>query len=269
MCDLADAAMKAVKKKDPEFEKLRIPSTITEHQMRSETDVVIAAMTYVVIPTMEILRRLFPDQFKENSEWKRASEWKRVKEQGNTKTSGSSKGRKTKRPSGDSVRFDLYFSKRGTSRIDAAGTTGTKRYADGTPKPDEAIAIVEFKRRGQVLLDDFNESIFESGTTREDWDAALIKLADKKRKTLLQRNGLMYTKQVSGYALSMGCPYVALFNWENLLLFNFDKMDRVKKRIGESAGFTWINEDKCAEMRKAFLGFLIQAFQAKGMEIPS
>jgi hypothetical protein len=92
-----------------------------------------------------------------------------------------------------------------------------------------------------------------------------------KTRDLFFRNALVCSKQVSLYSRTLNCPYVALFNWDILLLYGFDLADEeLPFTAGRKADLAWVNEtddasnhtEKCP-IRKALLGWLVVVFEQK------
>jgi hypothetical protein len=249
----AVAAVEAAWKKNQKLRIFRLPETC-DLAMQTETDIVDAAMSYIVLPTMEVLSTFFPGQYLKKAELTTFEEH------------GNSAGRKLKSTSLNRLRYDLSFHKKGTGTI---GAPGTKRRADRNPKTDEVIAVVEFKRGGQVDYEkDFKPAVYPRDTPPAILAQKTEDAEHKESQTLLVGNGKTFTKQVSSYALRGSCPHVALFDWENLLLFNFDQMDVGSGDVGDRAKLIWVNENNGDYIRKAFLEWVIKAFEDKGMKIP-
>ncbi|KAI2482548.1 hypothetical protein Ptr902_04864 [Pyrenophora tritici-repentis] len=142
------------------------------------------------------------------------------------------------------------------------------------------IAVIEFKRRGLIKYDDFHKALLsEHASEKEILDTKIQ--AVNNGGTLLEGNGATFSKQASGYAMKAKCKHVGLFNWEHLVLFEFDKLnidDAPKKfsrnmfAAGDTAKISWVYEDAdCSEnghlehhqdytYRRVLLGWLLHAF---------
>ena len=73
-------------------------------------------------------------------------------------------------------------------------------------------------------------------------------------------------KQASSYAITHGTRYVALFNWDSLVLCYVSQLDvtqdldtRVDNGIGEYCDIDIINFKDSHKMRLVLLGFLAEA----------
>jgi len=139
------------------------------------------------------------------------------------------------------VRFDAVFLKRQGGRT---------------------IAVLEFKRKEYLVYRDF--------------EGALVKEKGSSAEGLLKRNGDIFTKQISAYAVTSGCKHVALFNWDDLLLFYFFQLENKTnsaRRIGKKARLVWVEEREDSRgwhiqtqsIRKALLGWLLRAFEDADM----
>ncbi|KAI4613316.1 uncharacterized protein J4E87_009963 [Alternaria ethzedia] len=124
------------------------------------------------------------------------------------------------------------------------------------------IALLEFKRKEYLVYRDFEGALVEEKGSSPDG--------------LLTRNGAIFTKQISAYAVKSGCKHVALFNWDHLLLFDFfqlEKKSNMERFIGKKARLTWVVEReelrgkhmKQHFIRKALLGWLLRAFEDADM----
>ncbi|KAI4923124.1 uncharacterized protein J4E92_007877 [Alternaria infectoria] len=124
------------------------------------------------------------------------------------------------------------------------------------------IALLEFKKKEYLVYRDFEGALVEEAGSSPDGG--------------LTRNGAIFTKQISAYAVKSGCKHVALFNWDHLLLFDFfqlEKKSNIERFIGKKARLTWVVEReelrgkhmKQHLIRKALLGWLLQAFKDADM----
>ncbi|KAI4607226.1 hypothetical protein J4E83_009682 [Alternaria metachromatica] len=124
------------------------------------------------------------------------------------------------------------------------------------------IALLDFKRKEYLVSRDFEGALVEEKGSSPDG--------------LLTRNGAIFTKQISAYAVKSGCKHVALFNWDHLLLFDFfqvEKKSNMERFIGKKARLTWVVEREELQgkhmkqhfIRKALLGWLLRAFEDTDM----
>jgi hypothetical protein len=149
------------------------------------------------------------------------------------------------------IRPDVIFQKR-----DGDGTTGT------------AIAILEYKKLGNIKFEDFEEILLCKGISPRAVKEALDNTEEGGTFT---GNAIVYSKQVSVYARLKECPRVALFNWDHLLLYNFNLQDNKEPYMaGSKADLVWVQETNDADefigkcpIRKALLGWLLVAFREK------
>jgi len=254
-----DAIKKAREKEGGYFESLKIPRDLKPLNLSTETDVVNAAQMYVIYPVVEILDILYKGKFDVfgeyaatmGQEWEKEEEEEESEDEDNDYNDNDNDDGDDDNGTGEipeekkmSLRYDLVFK----------------------TKTGKIIAIIESKRRGQIRRGDFDNAIIPF----EDMDkpskvSAKIQEAREIRggKNLLLANGLSFTKQVSAYAASGSCEYVALFNWEHLILFRFIDVNIQKRSVGKRAFITWVDEGNGDFIRKALLGWMIEAFASR------
>lgn len=233
-----------------DFENKELPFVFPELALNTEAELSSAADNQVLLPIFEILHKRWGCQFicrKETSP---------------EKVDGSMD---------TSMRFDIVYE---------------------TANGKELIMVLELKRRELIRYSDFalsEDDACPSGLMADDssLDAIQKRLGEIKRsagKFAWDDNAIPYLKQVCKYAngtSGKGCPYVALFNWDHLLLFKFDEANLGSKKAkgvptaGETAELTWISEHNAvhnrdsggfirkAGIRKALLGFMLEAFEAR------
>lgn len=122
-------------------------------------------------------------------------------------------------------------------------------------------AVVEFKRRGTIQIDQFK------GTRREvdekdkrNIDKLIGQANDMKDHTFFTENSTKLMKQATNYAETHAARHVAIFDWNYLVLITFTlEPDRSKQRGKKAMSGEWchiqiVKESK--EMRPALLGFL-------------
>ncbi|KAI0417885.1 hypothetical protein F5X98DRAFT_129642 [Xylaria grammica] len=128
------------------------------------------------------------------------------------------------------------------------------------------LAVIELKARGTICISEFKDTLREI-----DKDEKIAKKqmdeyngeAIVNGGTLFDENSLPLIKQASNYALAEATRYVALFDWNCLVLitFNIDTTKSLKARrdatVGDYCHLEIILESH--EMRKALLGFLCRA----------
>ncbi|EFQ90261.1 hypothetical protein PTT_13124 [Pyrenophora teres f. teres 0-1] len=165
----------------------------------------------------------------------------------------------------EGVRLDLVF-------------VTTKEHDKGE---EQKIAVIEFKRRGLINPEQFKDAILTGDPSQQEINK---KLAKAGTKTLLKENAEVFCKQTSAYAYMSACKHVALSNWDHLVLFEFASLNSKGKddySAGDTANISWVYENssvleehsmhrqlymklgevKVGTIRKALLGWLVQAFE--------
>ncbi|KAJ4373019.1 hypothetical protein N0V83_003310 [Neocucurbitaria cava] len=211
------------------LQAVRLPTDFPEFALVTEQDVVEATALYILAPIYEVLHALYP------------SKWLRFAEQKSEKVLNQ-KGEE------EPVRYDLIIKERGGKR--------------------KTIAVLEYKKRNMVDYDDFKAALLSYNATPTEIQTRKIAASKLKGRTFLKPNAEAYTKQVSKYAKSTECGNVALFNWDNLVLFDFNRLGQPDFDAGDQANLVWVNESGVggpfvngAHIRKALLGFLLKAFE--------
>jgi hypothetical protein len=115
----------------------------------------------------------------------------------------------------------------------------------------EAVMLIEYKRCCLLHVEEFTNAMCD----REDLGAKLDELKRENYYSTLDRSNNAYwiVKQATAYSKRTKCRYVALCDWERLILIRFQrngKMDSAEVTIVPRSLF-----------RKALLGFLIEACQ--------
>ncbi|KAI4956820.1 hypothetical protein J4E86_005291 [Alternaria arbusti] len=221
-----------------------------EIKQDNEAGVVLATMTYVLDPITEVLHAMFPGK------WTLHSEQTQVEKNAQK---NAQKDEQRENVGESALRTDLIFK-----------TSGSK----------ETIAVVEFKRRQYIRYKDFEDAIVVENPTLEDRKNKEAHLTEKGTGTLLQNNAEPYGRQVRAYAIRTECKHVALFNWDHLLLFDFDpikpKMNGKPASASARPKVSWVQESdegtgsmESGLIRKVLLGWLLKAFEDAGIEIES
>jgi hypothetical protein len=218
-----------------------------EIKQDNEAGVVLASMTYIFDPITEVLHAMFPGKWSLHTEYTHTEKDIEVENE----------SRKVSTPSRESVlRTDLIFKISGSEDI---------------------IAVVEFKRRQYIRYTDFEGAIVPQDIAEEELRKKQSRLK-KLGETLLKSNAESYGKQVKAYAIRTKCKHIALFNWEHLLLFNFDPViPRTAIGVPGSANdrpkVSWVHESdegvgfmEQGLIRKVLLGWLLKAFGDAGIE---
>ena len=223
-------------------EKLLDSRTISakrpEIKQDNEAGVVLTSMTYILDPITEVLHAMFPGKWDLHSEQTQVE--KKVEKNIQKEVGGES-----------ALRTDLIFKISGS---------------------EHTIAVVEFKRRQYIRYKDFKGAIVPLDISENELEQKKLDSDAKNRKTLLEGNAEPYGKQVKAYAIRTGCKHVALFNWEHLLLFNFDPV--TFETASDRPKVSWVHEGDDGHgfmeeglIRKVLLGWLIKAFRDAGIEI--
>jgi hypothetical protein len=115
------------------------------------------------------------------------------------------------------------------------------------------IMIIEFKRLGVIRREEF-----EAASCKESEVTAYIKeLRNQNKLTTIyhEHNAHCLTKQATAYARKWKCAYVAVCNYDDLVLLRFTKeLDIARMTVVERK-----------YIRKALLGFLIEACDDAGL----
>ncbi|KAF9697862.1 hypothetical protein EKO04_004121 [Ascochyta lentis] len=115
----------------------------------------------------------------------------------------------------------------------------------------KTIMIIEFKRIGLIKYEQFTEAMREEQDIRETLD----ELEEDGELTTLASSALVLTKQAAAYADNWECPYVALCDFDRLVLLRLD----LKRDIAHA---TTVQRK---DIRKALLGFLVEACEYAGV----
>ena len=241
---------------DEDFQNRKLAADFSDYHLITEADLSNATQQQIIAPIRDILRKFWRGHFTMRLEPN--------PEEGGIKDSDT--------------RYDMVF-----------------RANDG-----KEIVVLELKRRELIRYADFipmevnkgpphPSGLMEEGSCQEDVAKRiqeLKKFAQERGKTTHWRpNAAPFLKQVCKYANKGKCPYVALFNWDHLLLFEFERgtldgkvKDEEVATAGDTAKLTWVSEAfvdsrnffiRRAKFRKALLGFMMVAFQDKFGPIPT
>lgn len=110
-------------------------------------------------------------------------------------------------------------------------------------KQEKAVMIIEFKRIGLIRPDGFEEEAF----VETQVDKILRELNMRGEDTIIdgKKNVLVLTKQTTAYAETFNCPFVALCDYDKLVLLRFN--------LPDTAHVTTVPRD---HITKSLLGFL-------------
>ncbi|KAK2609500.1 hypothetical protein N8I77_002997 [Diaporthe amygdali] len=169
-------------------------------------------------------------------------------------------------------RDDSYLCEvtKGKSNTTSGGTSSRSRadtlYFKGPPKQGEhpgtsnhPMACLEFKKVKTLKAQNFRNRIV---TTIEAHQGRLAAIADGDVERLpAEKNVSILLSQATHYALKFKTPFIALFDYQTLILLVMDQAieEGGKAKGGEFTYMTVISDS--SQFRKAFLGFLLCAHQ--------
>ncbi|KAI1420595.1 hypothetical protein F5Y12DRAFT_109952 [Xylaria sp. FL1777] len=135
------------------------------------------------------------------------------------------------------------------------------------------FALVEFKRRGVIRPNEFRRAsrqlTQDPNTQRAQINQCVQAAMNEDQKTFFTGNSFKLIKQAAAYAIDSGTRYVALFNWDYLVLIHFGGINPglvvevlEAQGVGPYCDITMIpNSPRSADIRPALLGFLVRAYQ--------
>ncbi|KAH9878093.1 hypothetical protein J1614_003310 [Plenodomus biglobosus] len=251
--DIAETSLNSEHVKEWDIYHTKSRTAMSQLELSSESDVAFMSADYITGPITEILYSFF------------SNNWTMRHEDGGKakrdEDIGIAKGGEETAAKSATVRYDLVFCK-----PNKGNETG------------DVIAIIEFKRLGLIRYRDFEDAIVVQSSSSE---AIEKKKVIRTSKGGLKGNGLAFTKQVAAYASVSNCKHAALFDWANMILFEFNEMSSAKaslkanvRTVGEAAKISWVHEAKPVEgkkssptiqelgkIRKVMLGWLLNAFE--------
>jgi hypothetical protein len=120
---------------------------------------------------------------------------------------------------------------------------------------NEAVMLIEFKRCGYIHYDEFEDAMCDA----DEIDDKRRKLEEDDEETTLENNSnaLLFVKQATAYYMSSRCRYVALCDYDKLVLLRY--------RHGEDLSSVDATTVPRKVFRKALLGFLLEACAAAGL----
>lgn len=121
------------------------------------------------------------------------------------------------------------------------------------------IAVLELKNRGVLNWSDVSVALQDENTCEEAIEAAF----EDPARTLFQNSMVPISKQAAHYAWSTGTHFVAVFDWDSLFMFRYKNVDFGTRSVGDWTYGTWVQEDGITTFRKALLGFLLEACEAR------
>jgi hypothetical protein len=115
------------------------------------------------------------------------------------------------------------------------------------------IMIIEFKRLGLIKYEQFEHAMREE----EDIAQTFEDLEDCGEETTLDStsNACILSKQAVAYAKNWDCKFVALCDYDNLVLLRFN----------QNSEYAYVTAVERRSIRKALLGFLIEACDHAGL----
>lgn len=122
------------------------------------------------------------------------------------------------------------------------------------------FAVVEFKKRSSIVPGEFTKAAKHTAAAAPT-PADITKWANvayqEMNSTCFGGNSRMLLKQAASYAVAHECKYVALFDWDNLVLIKFVKLSG--QSVGEYCETTVIPSTS-KDIRAALTGFLYDAY---------
>lgn len=148
-----------------------------------------------------------------------------------------------------------------------------------TPGDKRAFAVVEFKKRQLIVPQDFSRaekcnSNMSEAQVRQDIAQIGGQAAGRNAEnTFYDDYSCKLVKQAAAYAVAHRTKYIALFNWDALVLIRFQAMELLNSNqrlrtvadlkidgVGEWCQTTVITQS--AQMRPSLLGFLAEAYDS-------
>ncbi|KAI0532580.1 hypothetical protein GGR58DRAFT_507256 [Xylaria digitata] len=128
------------------------------------------------------------------------------------------------------------------------------------------FAVLEYKKRGTIIEKEFRDAIRTIPLGNQSIRDHVATLMNQNKGSFLQGNALKIMKQASAYAIEHETQYVALFDWDCLVLVRFVRFDprNAGNGIGEYCEVTMVrnNRTESSKIRAALLGFLLEAHKA-------
>lgn len=125
----------------------------------------------------------------------------------------------------------------------------------------KAFAVVEFKKRGVIKQAEFHNTIRHQAPPTQQQVAATVAAAlALNNETYFDGDALILIKQAASYAVAHRTPYVALFDWDFLVLVHFTRMPPDMVDVGDYCELEVIPHAQSQRMRGALLGFLAHAY---------
>jgi hypothetical protein len=136
-----------------------------------------------------------------------------------------------------------------------------------------AFAVVEFKKRGVIVPQEFRTAQRLNHVPSQNETNALVHSAQQYIQSpppgdasFFMGNSRTLVKQAASYAIRHRTRYVALFDWDTLVLAKFVRMNPALSThtlslngVGDYCETTIITSNHSHNMRAALLGFLWEA----------
>lgn len=235
---------------------LRLASAFPACRLETEGDVVLNSTLHIISSCMEVLEHMYPGKWHIYSERSEALEMNL---------------------------HDFSDTSALPAKVDPPAADNTVRYGlilRTTPQNGEesvTIAVIEYKGIGLIRYQDFRKAVVDENDSDEKLKKKWHSAAKKGKGTYLRQNGATFTKQARRYAQQSKCPDIAVFNWDNILLYEFALgMNEDTKDCRTM--LTWVTEGQDADLeqkkqpgdcvevgyiREALLGRLLQVFAKK------
>lgn len=134
-------------------------------------------------------------------------------------------------------------------------------YWKNTAGGRKQFAVVEFKKRTSIPAAEFSRAARHTGATPDQATITQISTLAYKQPdgTYYSGNSTTLLKQAGSYAVAHDCKYVALFDWDHLVLIKFVELDVPSKSVGQYCETTVIPSTS-KDVRAALVGFLGDAY---------
>jgi hypothetical protein len=114
---------------------------------------------------------------------------------------------------------------------------------------NEVVMIVEYKRCGYIRYGEFEDAMYDEDEIEEARDS--MKKTGRITTLNNRSNALVFVKQTTAYHQKTGCRYVALCDYDGLVLLQF--------RGGKDLNSVYATTVLRLVFRKALLQFLLEA----------
>jgi hypothetical protein len=127
----------------------------------------------------------------------------------------------------------------------------------------KAFAVVEFKKRGVITQAEFTNTVRHQAPPNAQQAATTVAAAlalPNGNETYFDGDALILIKQAASYAVAHRTPFVALFDWDFLVLVHFTQMPAGMADVGDYCELEIIPQAQSQRMRGALLGFMAYAY---------